>query len=69
MDYLMLKERRRIMIKVIRPRTRNNVECANCGALLSYEKEDIETGFDKKIHYGHITCPECGEEIRLVVTR
>ena len=67
------------MIKVIRPRTRNNVECANCGALLSYEKEDIKDGFDKKLNqsaveifripYRYITCPECGEEIRMVATR
>lgn len=30
------------MIKVIKPRTRMNVECVNCGALLSYEKEDVK---------------------------
>lgn len=30
------------MIKVIKPRSRRNIECMNCGALLSYEKEDVK---------------------------
>lgn len=67
------------MIKVIRPRTRRNVECANCGALLSYEEEDVREGSDKEfiqctmsinhIPYNYIICPECGETIRLAVIR
>lgn len=63
------------MSKVIKPRTRMNVECVNCGALLSYEKEDVKKAASKKFnetsfehfndYYDHIICPECGEEIRL----
>lgn len=33
------------MIKVIKPRSRRNVECVNCGALLNYEREDVKEGF------------------------
>lgn len=67
------------MIKVIRPRTRRNVECINCGAILSYEDEDIKQGTNKAISsvdfqkfgvpYKYIICPECGQEIQLVATR
>ena len=63
------------MIKVIKPRTRKNVECANCGALLSYEEEDVKrsatktfsgTAYDPFNTYkNYIICPECGEEITL----
>ena len=37
------------MIKVIKPRSRRNIECMNCGALLSYEKEDVKKAASKKI--------------------
>ena len=37
------------MIKVIKPRSRGNIECMNCGALLSYEKEDVKKAASKKI--------------------
>lgn len=67
------------MIKVIRPRTRRNVECINCGAILSFEDEDIKQGTHKAVAnmdfqkfgvpYEYIICPECGEEVRLVTTR
>lgn len=63
------------MIKVIKPRSSRNVECVNCGALLSYEIADVKEDFYYKpserglsifrVLYKYITCPECGEEIRL----
>lgn len=63
------------MIKVIKPRSRRNIECMNCGALLSYEKEDVKKAASKKFnetafefvndYHDHIICPEYGEEIRL----
>lgn len=38
------------MIKVIKPRSRRNIECMNCGALLSYEKEDVKKAASKKFN-------------------
>lgn len=67
------------MIKVIKPRSRRNIECMNCGALLSYEKEDVKKAASKKFnetafefvndYHDHIICPEYGEEIRLGAIR
>lgn len=37
------------MIKVIKPRSRRNIECMNCGALLSYEKEDVKKAASKNL--------------------
>lgn len=63
------------MIKVIKPRTRKNVECANCGAVLSYEEDDFQHGGTTEITsdglnryycpHNYIICPECGEEVTL----
>ena len=51
----------------------------NCGALLSYEKEDVKKAASKKFnetafefvndYHDHIICPEYGEEIRLGAIR
>ena len=38
------------MIKFIKPRSRRNIECMNCGALLSYEKEDVKKAASKKFN-------------------
>ena len=58
------------MIKVLREGTKKKVECENCGALLQYEKEDIQkqqTSFSG--FYDYIVCPECKYQIGLRGTR
>ncbi len=52
------------MIEVIMPGTKNRVTCDFCGALISYEVDDIkekETFFSQKESYFQkcITCPQC----------
>ena len=62
------------MIKVIKEGTRNRIECDYCGALLAYDKEDIQK---KEEHWGpcdyysikYITCPQCKNEIVMEGTR
>ena len=62
------------MIKVIRPGTKKQIECNNCGALLSYdEKEDIKFDSIKKVSEtdglayhtseSYIICPQCNKKI------
>ena len=58
------------MIKVLREGTKKKVECENCGALLQYEKEDIQkqqTSFSG--FYDYIVCPECQLRVELKGTR
>ena len=69
------------MIKILRPGTKKEVECPNCGALLSYDISDIleksshstvETSSafwlsSKKTTY--IVCPQCNNKIILSATR
>ena len=48
------------MIIVLKLGTKKKVECDKCGALLEYEKEDIQEqqiGFNA--FYEYIVCPEC----------
>ena len=61
-------------MKVIRHgNTYKEVECKNCGALLSYCKEDTKRDnrneeYDGEWHYSYreyIKCPECEEKIEL----
>ena len=48
------------MIKVLKLGTKKKVECNKCGALLEYEKEDIqEHQIGLNAFYGYIVCPEC----------
>ena len=58
------------MIKVIKPGTRNQVECNQCGALLSYQKEDIKESDryyaqNLTFSYKYIICPQCNHEVTL----
>ena len=58
------------MITVLRKGTKKKVECANCGALLQYEKEDIqEQEIGLNGYYEYIICPECKYRIGLRGTR
>lgn len=58
------------MIEIIKVGTKNRVECANCGALLSYTKDDIkerEEFLGQRDSYiqKYIICPQCNNKIVL----
>lgn len=62
------------MIKIIKPGTRKKIECEECGTVLSYEQEDVQTGAiltgpgstgSKK----YIVCPQCHYQIILEAIR
>lgn len=58
------------MIEVIKPGTKNRVECNNCGALLSYSVDDIklqEKYLSQRDSYNekYIMCPQCNARIVL----
>lgn len=58
------------MIEIIRPGTKTQVECPMCGALLSYQKDDIkeeECFLSARASYlsRYITCPQCKHKIVL----
>lgn len=65
------------MIKILKPGTKRQITCKNCGAVLSYDaKEDIKNetnrkfsacidGYEKLEQY--ITCPQCENRIILNV--
>ena len=58
------------MIEIIKAGTKNRVECANCGALLSYTKEDIkerEEFIGQRDSYiqKYIICLQCNDKIIL----
>lgn len=46
------------MIKIIKPGTRQKLECNNCGCLFSYEAEDVKWDATKKEYF--LLCPQCG---------
>jgi rubredoxin len=53
---------------------KKTINCNYCGALLSYEKEDIknetiETTRFTSLSFSYITCPQCQGQIRLVSTK
>lgn len=62
------------MIKVLKEGTRNRIECDYCGALLAYDKEDIQK---EEVHWGpggydvthFLSCPQCKNKIILEATR
>jgi RNase P subunit RPR2 len=61
------------MITILKKGTKKTINCYNCGALLSYEGEDIEvktvsTRFSSS-SISYITCPQCQEQIRLESTK
>lgn len=62
------------MIQILKPGTKNRIECNYCGALLSYDKEDIK---HEEMHFGpmdfaiknYIVCPQCKTKVVLEATR
>lgn len=62
------------MIEIIKAGTKNQIECNNCGALLSYTTEDIkqeEKFIGQRDSYiqKYIPCPQCKNKIVLQATR
>ena len=67
------------MIKIIEHGTIQKLRCVNCGCLFSFDTEDIQDGFEKKLAptamelyrkpYRFIACPQCKKEIVLEATR
>lgn len=58
------------MIEVIKPGTKNRVECSNCEALLSYSVDDVkseEQYYSQRESYTrkYIDCPQCKNKIVL----
>ena len=58
------------MIQIIKPGTKNRVECSYCGALLSFSVNDIKTEevnieATKSILHKYIVCPQCGSKVTL----
>lgn len=54
------------MIEVIRYGKKRRITCGNCGALLEFEQDDIEsvqTGINEFEQY--IRCPACGGNINV----
>lgn len=56
------------MIKILAPGTKNKIVCDFCGALLRYEKEDIETMeefISQRESYivKYIICPQCKDKV------
>ena len=54
------------MIKIIKTGTRRKIECADCGALLSYEEGDIKIVNNPKNGLAYdrfIECPQCKNKI------
>lgn len=58
------------MIEIIKPGTKNQIECPKCGAVLAYQNEDIKS---KDVYWSqldvhtmsYIHCPQCHNEIQL----
>ena len=62
------------MIKIIKQGTRKKIECEECGTILSYEQEDVQTGavLISPLSTGskkYIVCPQCHNKIILEATR
>lgn len=60
------------MIKIIKVGSRKKIECVECGSLLSYEEEDIETATNPKNGWADkrfIECPQCKSKIYISATR
>lgn len=59
------------MVKIIKPGTKNMINCGFCGALLTYNKDDIkevEKYLDQRESYfqKYITCPQCNNNITIL---
>lgn len=77
MEYAKYEGKARPMIEILKEGTKKKIICKNCGAVLSYEMEDVcrcknspwDTGHGYIIDcpeveaFGHITCPQCNYRI------
>ena len=62
------------MIKILKEGKRNRIECDYCGALLAYDKEDVQKAeVQGSLNYYSVTrflpCPQCKNKIILEATR
>ena len=66
------------MIEILERGTRKQCECENCGAVLSYEKDDIKTQsirtfslrtFKPVYPSKYIICPQCKHPISVEVSK
>lgn len=54
------------MVKVIKYGNKRRMACEVCGALLEFEKDDIETVQTGMNEYEkQIICPACSEKVRI----
>lgn len=58
------------MIKILVPGTKNRIDCTFCGAVLSYDKDDIKEnerflGPRSSYFEKYIVCPQCKYRIVL----
>lgn len=56
------------MIKVIKERTRKQIECTTCGCLFTYDEEDTKISTISN-NRKPIICPQCNKEIILEAVR
>lgn len=62
------------MIKILVPGTKNKIDCTFCGAVLSYDKDDIKEnerflGSSSSYFEKYIVCPQCKYRIVLEAQR
>lgn len=60
------------MIEIIKQGTKNRVECNNCGALLSYQTDDVRENYYGRTFLGYekyIICPQCSNRIILEASK
>lgn len=61
------------MIEIIKAGTKKKITCHECGAVLSYEDEDIKTETNPQDRWNpdkqYIVCPQCDSVIVLKAVR
>ena len=59
------------MIKIIEKGTKHKIRCKDCGCLFSFDNEDANIRTRIRIYgievYGIIVCPQCENEIEIVL--
>lgn len=62
-----------IMIEIIKAGTKKKITCHECGAVLSYEDEDVKTERNPQDRWNpdkqYIVCPQCNSVIVLKAVR
>lgn len=75
MEYAKYEGKARPMIEILEKGTRKQCTCENCGAELSYEKDDIRSGGVRSFNLrllsatppNYIICPQCKHLIAVEV--